>query len=281
MRFILSYSLLLIIFFITPVSVFADSQPVVINEFSANTSGSGDDQDWIELYNTTDDNIDLSTYILKDLADHEKNLEGSIPAHGFVVFDWGNVLNKDKEVIFLLNNGEEVGKFSYDESDQVMPGKGQSMGRREDNGNDWVIFSSPSKGTSNNSATIYFTPTPTPLNTPIPTKIPTPTKTPSPTRVPTLTRNPTTSDPNNSLLSKEPTGKVLAESDEEEASDPAILDGIATVSSELLTPTDEVQPTIGLKTLGVVRNTTSGVIIIIGSLFFFAACGILLWKKYR
>lgn len=274
MRWILSYCLLFIISLITPVSVFADSPSVVINEFSVAES-----DDWIELYNPTDTDFDLSGVLLRDETEtNKKELTGIVPAKGFLVIDW-NSLNKDHDTIRLIGNAEIT--QTYGTSELAAPQQAQSAGRKEDGTDEWVVFSTPSKGTSNNSSSVYLTPTPTPLNTPTPTKIPTPTKTPSPTRVPTLTRNPTTDDLNNSLLSKEPTGKVLAESDEEEASDPAILDGIATVSSELLTPTEEVQPTIGLKTLGVVRNTTSGVIIIIGSLFFFAACGILLWKKYR
>jgi hypothetical protein len=42
---------------------------IVINEINYNSAPTGDSEDWIELYNSTDEEIDLSNWILKDSQD--------------------------------------------------------------------------------------------------------------------------------------------------------------------------------------------------------------------
>lgn len=97
--------------------------PVVINELMAANSSTvtdeqGDYDDWIELYNTSSQAVDLSGYYLSDnpanLAKYEIPQGISIPANGYLIF-WADEdgvdgplhanfkLSADGEVLFLLN----------------------------------------------------------------------------------------------------------------------------------------------------------------------------------
>ena len=97
--------------------------PVVINELMASnattvTDEQGDYEDWIELYNTSNQAVNLSGYFLSDnpanLAKYEIPQGISIPANGYLIF-WADEdgvdgpyhanfkLSADGEVLFLLN----------------------------------------------------------------------------------------------------------------------------------------------------------------------------------
>ena len=177
-----------------------------INEFSADTAGSGDDPDWVEIYNSGSDSIDLSLYRLRDnTATNKHDLSGTISPQGFVVFGWSNKLNKDGDLIKLLFISDEsvVDKVGYGDvgSDVIAPYSGQSAGRQNDGSSNWVVFSSQTRGSSNNfsdpvptitpTLILTFTPMPSPTSSPTPTKTPIPTKTPMPTKSNTVTIAPT------------------------------------------------------------------------------------------
>lgn len=97
--------------------------PVVINELMASNSTTvtdeqGDYDDWFELYNTSNQAVDLSGYYLSDnpanLAKYEIPQGISIPANGYLIF-WADEdgvdgplhanfkLSADGEALFLLN----------------------------------------------------------------------------------------------------------------------------------------------------------------------------------
>lgn len=109
------------IYQVEPVSLL--NGPVVINEIMAsNTSTAMDEQgdfdDWIELYNTSNQEVDLSGYYLSDnpanLAKYEIPQGITIPANGYRIF-WADEdgvdgpyhcnfkLSADGETLFLLN----------------------------------------------------------------------------------------------------------------------------------------------------------------------------------
>ncbi len=203
-----------------------------INEFSSGTP----DSDWVEIYNSDSNSVDLSLYILRDATVTNKlDLSGSIGANGFATFEWSNRLNNSGDTIkLLLNTGESlIDQVVYGEGGLQAPQDTQTAGRNPDGSSNIVLLSSSTKNVSNNTATpvptATLTPTssPTSTNTPTPTKSPTPTPTikptssptplPSPTKTPTP--KPTSSTPSPTQTSVLGTSKgssqsVLGDSDE-------------------------------------------------------------------
>ncbi len=98
------------------------SCPVVINEISASNTMYVNDyikkDDWIELYNTTDQDIDLSGYYLSDneskptkykITSSAGSASTTIPAHGYLIV-WASKredLGKDIHASFKLGNDDE------------------------------------------------------------------------------------------------------------------------------------------------------------------------------
>ncbi|HUQ85166.1 MAG TPA: lamin tail domain-containing protein [Candidatus Limnocylindrales bacterium] len=189
MRIKLSIIILFVIFAI-PIStgtVFAD---LFINEFSSASSN----DDWIEIFNSSSDDIDLSAFRIRDDTESNKlDLDGTLSAGGFKVFSWSNKLNNSGDTIKLVLKSDESiikNQVAYGDkgSDVIAPIGIQSAGRISNGSNQWIIFANSSKETGNAESSPAPTPTSTP--NPIPTKTPTPTKAPTPTRVPTPTKTP-------------------------------------------------------------------------------------------
>lgn len=175
--------LTLSVFIFTSKTAFAGN--IQLNEFMANPT---DNTEWVELYNPTNQTIDLSDWKIKDgnnLTNDDLTLTGQINPLSFITFDhnrgWLN--NTGSESITLFDNsGQTIDSYSYSKTT-----KGKTYGRQPD-GLNWIADLEPSKGSSNGEQT---TPTPTPTPSPSPT--PTPTKTPSPTAIPKKTVAPTNS----------------------------------------------------------------------------------------
>jgi hypothetical protein len=190
-------------------SSFSFASPL-INEFSSNTS-----PDWIEIYNSGSETIDLSQFRLRDLTVNNKlDLSGNLDPGGFIVFDWSNKLNNSGDIIKLVLISDEsiIDQTSYgDQGGIPAPQDTQTVGRKEDGNSDWVLFNSSSSGGSNNSSEVYIPPTatntpiPTPTNTPKPTKTPTPIKTPSKNAGSTTTTSTSKAVANTGLNSIKPT----------------------------------------------------------------------------
>jgi hypothetical protein len=144
-----------------------DPGSVVINELLANSAGGG--SDWIELYNATDQSIDLSGWYLSDDNDDlmkYRIAEGTvIPAGGYLVFyetlhfdnqgDPGCLtpfgLSKDGETVYL-NSGSDGVLTGY--SEQQMFGAsdaGVSLGRWEQSDGLYVFVAlmEPTPGAAN------------------------------------------------------------------------------------------------------------------------------------
>lgn len=160
---------------------------VVINELNSYEESG----DWVELYAI--ETTDISGWILRDSA---TSIVETIPAgvtvvsNQFYVIEVGNRLNRTNDHIKLLKADDTtlIDQMPYGGSNQVCaPGSGQSVGRYPNANNTIDRFSTPTKSSSNNSATLLACPTPTPSLTASPSPTPTPTKTSSPTPTPTKT----------------------------------------------------------------------------------------------
>ena len=126
------------------------SGQVVVNEFSANGS-----DDWVELYNTTDQSIDVTGWNLRDsTATNHKALTGSIAAHGFMVVDFSNYLNVNQDTIRLLNTSDAViDTIDYNTSGAILyPGAGQTTARTWDGGSTWAVGASTQGATNDVTA---------------------------------------------------------------------------------------------------------------------------------
>lgn len=188
----------LIILFVRPVHA-----AVIINEFFPNPSSENDTTEWIELYNTGPDTVDLGGWKLDDIdggtSPYEIASGSSIAALSFLVFEKATTdiaLNNSGDSVRLLNAQEGiVDSYSYSSTAQDV-----SIGRTINGGGSWVTCTSPTKGSSNNcsepSPTATNMPTKTPTqapqatNTPIPTQTTTPTKKLTPTKTPTPKTSP-------------------------------------------------------------------------------------------
>jgi hypothetical protein len=62
---------------------------IIITEFMANAAGDDDGREWIELFNTTDGDVDLTGWSIGDNEDDDRTIEGSgpvvVPAKGYLV----------------------------------------------------------------------------------------------------------------------------------------------------------------------------------------------------
>ena len=184
---------------------------VVINEFAPNPENP---PDWVELFNLTDEDINLDGWILRDEATSNmaEIKEATISAKGFYIVEVGSRLNKSKDTIFLQNDqGQVVDEYSYHEN----PGEGISLGRMPDGG-DWGLCQTVTQGNANICVLPTSTPIPTSTPTPTPTKAPTNTPTDKPTSVPTSTSTPTLK-PTATLALATDSGQVLGQTASEGA----------------------------------------------------------------
>lgn len=162
------------------------SAQVKINEFSSATSNN----DWVEIYNDSDEVIDLSTYSLTDgsPSGNQKNFSCHLAAHGFWVSDWGGSLNNDGDIIKLNNNGQIVDCVTYgDWKNPLCDGQTEATlpkltikddieelgARNKDGSNPWQVNSFNTKDAPNdrgikNSSATCLSPSPSPNPNPSP-----------------------------------------------------------------------------------------------------------------
>lgn len=150
-------------------SVGAQSQ-LVVNEFVAtNLLGHldpdfDDSGDWLELYNSSGSDFDLTGCFLTDnLTDTTKwpfPVGTSVPSGGFLVV-WCDGMNTGLHTSFKLNSlGEELGVYDADLTllDAIVFGQqvtDVSRGRTGDGGASWSWFATPTPGASNSNAAAY------------------------------------------------------------------------------------------------------------------------------
>lgn len=125
---------------------------VMINEFMPNPSGEDPGTEWIELYNTTSEALDLTGWTLEDTVGtiNTFNLDGkSISANSFLVIE-------HSESSIILNNSGDGLELEYFDSliDSVSyssdPGTDKSIGRDPDGDSTIIECSTSTKGLSNN-----------------------------------------------------------------------------------------------------------------------------------
>lgn len=152
---------------------------VVINEYScSNISGPtdafGDNEDWIELFNTTGSAIDLTGYYLSDKA---SNLEkwtvpsGSIPANGYkMVYCSGRntvsgtqyhpnfrlTQTKNEWIILTLPNGNVMDSIKI----VHLTKENNSVGRQTNGAATWKLFITPTPNAANTGAVNFYTANP-------------------------------------------------------------------------------------------------------------------------
>ncbi len=128
--------------------------PVVINEIAAAPS---EGEDWIELYNTADDAMDLSGWWVTDeegAMEHRFDLPAntSIPANGHLVFE------RDVTEGFTFGLGGADSVFLYNASDELIDSvtwerdqspEGGSYGRSPQGTGDFMTFETSTKGEDN------------------------------------------------------------------------------------------------------------------------------------
>lgn len=149
MKNIIFISSLLFSFFLFP-SVLFCSNPgdVIITEIIQNPKEVTDTNgEWFEIYNTTNEDIDLNNWIIKDndFDEHVISSQLIIPARGFLVLgrntnsaENGNYVchyqyesfilsNTDDEIILLDNAGAEIDRVEYDDGIVWADPNGASM----------------------------------------------------------------------------------------------------------------------------------------------------------
>lgn len=145
---------------------------IVINELCASNSSlladnAGEFDDWFELYNASDIDIDVAGLYMTDdanepgkwrLSDHQPN-ESTIPSRGHVLF-WadGQTEQGARHTSFRLDAaGEALYLYSIQHGDTSVVdgiefpalGENQSYGRMTDGHEQWMVFDQPTPGDSN------------------------------------------------------------------------------------------------------------------------------------
>ncbi len=141
-----------------------------INEFMASNGNTiadenGEFDDWIEIYNAGDEDIDLGGYYLSDdestpdkwMIPTDNPQLTTVPSKGFLLF-WADgqpeqgILHLD----FKLSSGGEYISLTDKNGSKVLDDitfdaqtENVSYGRNPDGGDDWQFFDNPTPGTSN------------------------------------------------------------------------------------------------------------------------------------
>jgi hypothetical protein len=153
-------------FSIFSATVSADSSDFKINEFVADT-GTVQQTEWIELYNSGSEDIDLSGWTIEDGTNKSSTLDGmKIPAGGYLVLlkgsDFAFSLNNSGDTIILKQGGVVIDSVAYGNWDDgntadnaPKPGKDKSSGRFPDgtdtntDSGDFAVLGSPSPNSIN------------------------------------------------------------------------------------------------------------------------------------
>ena len=154
---------------VTKADATSGATPIRINEVSANNTIYVNEyakrDDWIELYNTTDEDIDIAGMYLSDNADNpakyqitgNDNISTIIPAHGTLVI-WASKreqLNQLHAPFKLENTDEGVVVIQAEDGSWTdalcysIQGDKQSYGRYPDGGNKTFLMNIPTIGKNN------------------------------------------------------------------------------------------------------------------------------------
>jgi len=161
------------------VSVLTVKSQVVINEYSCSntntvTDSYGENEDWIELYNTSGTAIDLNGYYISDKAGNTTKFQVpssiSIPANGYLlVFCNGRetvsggqihtsfklTQTKFEKIVLSDGGGTIIDSLTLDPAQE-----GHSRGRTTDGATTWSLFTTPTAGVANANDKLDYAPRP-------------------------------------------------------------------------------------------------------------------------
>lgn len=273
MRILSKLSVVILFLFLSffPERAFA---ALYINEFSSSTN-----PDWVEIYNSDPTSVDLTNYSVKDASTNSHALSGSIGGNSFITFDWNDNLNNGGDTIKLFLNDSLVDEVVYGANGTAAPTGSQTAGRIPDGSPTWALFTTATKGSTNNSPTVAPTPTPTPtaIPTPTPTHAPTPTLTPTSAPTPTPTHTPTPTQGKTT-----PTPKITVDPKREGGTESAVFDKPVEGQGSILgnsTGFDNLKS--GISGNGSPSYSWGKLFILMGVVLVSGACGILLYNNYR
>ena len=117
-----------------------------INEFIPNPDGSDEENEWIEIYNAGETEINLSGWKLKDASEKEYNFTGEkINAKGYLVLNRPQTkitINNDTETLSLISpKGDVVSQIQYSGGSK----EGYSFARYAKNDWRWTNLLTPGK----------------------------------------------------------------------------------------------------------------------------------------
>ncbi len=137
----------------------SNAEYIVLNEFlpDPNTLFS---EEWIELYNPLNINVDVSGFIIDDIISGGSSPftipDGTIiPARSFIVF------TQSTTGIYLNNAGDTVNYIAsdgitiIDSHSYPSSSNDVSIGRITDGNSTWTTFNNPTPGSSNNSSALF------------------------------------------------------------------------------------------------------------------------------
>ncbi|MCL5114133.1 MAG: lamin tail domain-containing protein [Patescibacteria group bacterium] len=272
MKFFLLVFIFLGFFFFSSTPVSAGD--VVINEFLVDP----DADQWVELYNKGTGSIDISGWFIDDSGGSEKYtipMGTTIGSLEFKIFESRlfNLNRISSDTIRLLNSSSLEDSYPYNTG----PGVNKSYGRQTDGASNWVIFDSPTKGSSNNLST------PVPISTPTPTQIPTSTSVPTKKSTPTYKPTPQSSPIDSNIKTIPSTQKLDGENSRQliaAQNMPTSILGEATVAGVTTSSAKSDTKSKETKSLNSKENNVSKILVVTG-LVFIILCAILAFRIYR
>ena len=159
---------------------------VVINEVSPRS-----DPEWVELYNSGPDAVDLTGWYLLDLKDNQESLSslGLVQANHYIVFSrpkgWLNDTSEESLRLYSPGAIDSVDSLSY-----ITISENMSVARIPNITGAWFTNQIQTQGISND---ISVSPSPSSIVSPSPSSIPPAAQTPTPSPSPTLSPSPTPS----------------------------------------------------------------------------------------
>ncbi|MBT3230680.1 lamin tail domain-containing protein [Candidatus Uhrbacteria bacterium] len=124
-----------------------DQGSLIINEFVSNPMD--DQEEWIEVYNPTDNSIELEDWTVRDATERSSSFDQtSIEADGYaLIYSPSGQLNNGGDTVELLNpNGDVVSSVTYGTELIESPEKGYALALIE---NDWTLTSEQTPGSMN------------------------------------------------------------------------------------------------------------------------------------
>lgn len=251
---------IIILALVIPIRIYA--QVILINEIFANPEN--EDEEFIELYNNSDLEVDLSNWKISDLVKTHV-LSDSILPKSYLVLDktmTGIALNNSSETVTLFDQTDNtIDSFSYD-----ITIEGKSWSRVPDVTGNFENNTDISKGYLN-----AIPPTPTHTITPTPTNTPKPTKSPTSTDAPTATKVlAATSISKKSTNELKPTTKIST-TNYPTQNIKTETKGVSTAASQ--DTSDKMEIDNGSQNYLYSLSTGFGMLIL--------ACGILLYRKFK